>query len=172
MTLEEIYYISQIVAVIGIFASLIFVGVQIRQNSEQMKAQTREAHYGAMNQILTDWHQAVTSISRDPLAAQDYFKGHSGGLAAIAPERRAAYVIGLVGNGHLYERAWIQRQAGRLSDDAWEVIQRQHAAMITGIGYQEVWKLRKASFSTGFVAFLDKEIASAPVVSYETLSVS
>jgi hypothetical protein len=33
MTLEEIYFISQIVAVIAIFGSLIFVGVQLRQNT-------------------------------------------------------------------------------------------------------------------------------------------
>lgn len=172
MTLEEVYYVSQIAAAIAIFASLIFVGMQIRQNSEQMKAQTREAHYGAMNQILTDWHQAVTSVARDPLAAQDYFKAHAGGLAAITPERRAAYIVGMMSNAHLYERAWIQRQAGRLSDDAWEVIQRQHAPVIIGKGYQEVWNLRKASCSPGFAAFLDKEIASAPAVSYEALSVS
>jgi hypothetical protein len=31
MTLEELYYISQIIAVVGIFASLVFVGLQIRQ---------------------------------------------------------------------------------------------------------------------------------------------
>jgi hypothetical protein len=30
MTFEEFYYISQIVAVVGIFTSLIFVGLQIR----------------------------------------------------------------------------------------------------------------------------------------------
>jgi hypothetical protein len=33
MTLEELYYLSQIVAVIAIFGSLIFVGVQLRQNT-------------------------------------------------------------------------------------------------------------------------------------------
>jgi hypothetical protein len=33
MTLEEVYYVSQIVAVIAIFGSLIFVGVQLRQNT-------------------------------------------------------------------------------------------------------------------------------------------
>ena len=32
MTLEELYYISQIVAVLAVIASLIFVGVQVRQN--------------------------------------------------------------------------------------------------------------------------------------------
>ncbi|MBL4618243.1 MAG: hypothetical protein JKY46_11160 [Robiginitomaculum sp.] len=38
MTLESIYFISQIVAVIVILASLIFVGLQIRQNNKALKA--------------------------------------------------------------------------------------------------------------------------------------
>ena len=38
MTLEVIYYISQIIAVIGIFASLIFVGIQIKQNTRATRA--------------------------------------------------------------------------------------------------------------------------------------
>lgn len=33
MTLEELYYVSQIVAVVMIFASLVFVGIQLRQNT-------------------------------------------------------------------------------------------------------------------------------------------
>jgi len=172
MTLEEIYYISQIVAVIGIFASLIFVGVQIRQNSEQMKAQTREARYGTMNQILTDHHHSVNSMAHDPGASQDYFTGHADGLAAIAPERRASHIMMLMSQMHLYERAWIQREAGRLGDDAWEMIQRQNAATIAGIACQEIWNLRKASFAPGFAAYVDKEISSAPSVSYAAWGVN
>ena len=38
MTLEEIYYISQIVAVIAIFCSLIFVGLQMRQSARNQRA--------------------------------------------------------------------------------------------------------------------------------------
>lgn len=172
MTLEEIYYISQIVAVIGIFASLIFVGVQIRQNSEQMKAQTRESRYGTMNQILADFQDAVNSIAHDPLSAQDYFKGHSGGLAAIAPERRAAFIFRASSALHLYERAFVQREAGRLGDDAWDMIQRQNAPMISGIGWQEIWKFRKVSYTPGFAAYLDNQIASMPTVSYEAWSIN
>lgn len=33
MTLEQLYYVSQIIAVVMIFASLLFVGIQLRQNT-------------------------------------------------------------------------------------------------------------------------------------------
>jgi hypothetical protein len=38
MTLEELYYVSQIVAVIAIFGSLVYVAIQTRQNSRMMRA--------------------------------------------------------------------------------------------------------------------------------------
>jgi len=55
MTLEDIYYISQIAAVIAIFASLIFVGIQVRQNSEQIKANTRSIKASAGFEATHSW---------------------------------------------------------------------------------------------------------------------
>ena len=55
MTLEELYYISQIAAAIAIFASLILVGVQVRQNSEQIKANTRSIKASAGFDATHSW---------------------------------------------------------------------------------------------------------------------
>ncbi|MBP6012519.1 MAG: hypothetical protein KBA31_09855 [Alphaproteobacteria bacterium] len=160
MTLEQLYYVSQILATVAIFGSLVFVGLQMR---------ARETRYGVMNQILTDPHQSVIAMSLEPLAAQDYYAGHHGGLAALAPERRASHVMTQVGLLHLYERAYVQREAGRLADDAWESIRRQFMAAFTGAASREIWQSRRMSFPPDFAAFLDKEIASAPPVSYVPL---
>ena len=48
MTLEELSSISQIIGVVAVFVSLIFVGVQVRQNSEQIKANTRSIKASAL----------------------------------------------------------------------------------------------------------------------------
>ena len=39
MTLETLYYLTQILAVLGVIGSLIFVGIQIKQNTEQTRVQ-------------------------------------------------------------------------------------------------------------------------------------
>lgn len=51
MSLEEFYYISQIVAVVGIFASLVFVGLQIRQNTRATRAASHNAVSDSLNEI-------------------------------------------------------------------------------------------------------------------------
>ena len=38
MTIEEIYYVSQIAAAVAIFGSLVYVTIQTRQNSRMMRA--------------------------------------------------------------------------------------------------------------------------------------
>ena len=108
----------------------------------------------------------TVALSLDPSAAQDFYTAHRVGFAAIAPERRAAHAMLLINLLHLYERAYIQREAGRLGDDAWEAIRRGNAVNIIGNAAQEIWQRRKASFATDFVAYLDNEIASAPQINY------
>ena len=151
MTLEEFAYLSQIIGVIAVFGSLIFVGLQ-------MRAQTRETRYGTMNQILTDYDQILSAWSNDPLAAQDYFGGVNGGLEAVPLERRAAHIFLVSRLLRLYERAYIQREAGRLGDDAWEAIHRGVEPATAGKSFKEYWQSRKAFFSPAFVAYVDKEM--------------
>lgn len=55
MTLESIYYIGQTLAVAAILVSLIFVGVQVRQNSKSM----RMAAYQAAQERLDNVRQMI-----------------------------------------------------------------------------------------------------------------
>lgn len=159
MTLEAIYYISQIVAVIAIFGSLMFVGLQ-------MRAQTRETRYGVMNQILTDYQQVLQSIAADPAFALDFFAAGNGGIEAIVPERRPGFVFHVVVTMRLYERAFIQRTAKRVGDDAWDVIYRSLVPFISSKGVKEFWQMRRSIFTPAFAAFVDKEIESAQRFAY------
>ncbi len=51
MTLEEIYYIGQTIAVIALVLSLVFVGVQIRQNTRATRAASHNEVSNSLNEI-------------------------------------------------------------------------------------------------------------------------
>ena len=53
MTLEAIYFLSQVVAAVALVCSLIFVGIQIRQSSIQTRLNT-QAVRAAFHQAITD----------------------------------------------------------------------------------------------------------------------
>ena len=55
MNLEAIYYIGQTVAVVAIILSLIFVGVQIKQNTEQTRVQNSAHLQGRFD----DWWRMI-----------------------------------------------------------------------------------------------------------------
>lgn len=162
MTLEELAYISQIFSGVAIFASLVFLGLQ-------MRAQTREARYGTMNQILTDFDQILGALSNDPVAARDHFAGQMGGLEAVPLDRRAAHIFIVARMLRLYDRAYIQRAAGRLGDDAWQSIHRGLGPTMSGKSSREYWLARKAAFSPAFITFVDKEMERAQPIPFSQL---
>lgn len=51
MTLEDIYYVGQTIAVVAIVGSLAFVGVQIRQNTRATRAASHNSVSDSLNEI-------------------------------------------------------------------------------------------------------------------------
>jgi len=56
MALETLYYITQIIAVAAVVASLIFVGVQIKQQRD-------DARLSAMRDVHKEWRDLICAIS-------------------------------------------------------------------------------------------------------------
>ena len=67
MTLEAIYYFSQIVAVVAILASLIFVGSQVRPSVEQTKFANRLARADMSERAM----RAFSEVHREAMANRD-----------------------------------------------------------------------------------------------------
>lgn len=63
MTLENIYYISQTIAVVAVLASLIFVGVQVRLSTEQIKQSNRLARADMSERIISGYADSLREIS-------------------------------------------------------------------------------------------------------------
>ena len=51
MTLEQVYYLSQIVAAVVLVASIIFLALQVRQNSKVIERSMMEDHRTAQNVV-------------------------------------------------------------------------------------------------------------------------
>ena len=71
MTLETVYYITQIIAVAAVVASLIFVGMQVRQNTKQTRVQNSAHLQGRFDDL---WRM----IGEDADLAYAYHRLRSG----------------------------------------------------------------------------------------------
>lgn len=86
VVLEQIYMIAEIVAAISVIASLLFVGFQLRQNTETLKVAAAETYYTIMK------NSTQPSVN-DETFSDFYLRGFDGieGLTPVEVGRLMAY---------------------------------------------------------------------------------
>jgi hypothetical protein len=152
MTLVDLAYIAQIAGSGAVIASLIFVGLQIRQN-------TRATRATALQMNADYWLNYFTLLA-DKEFSEVYAKGALGKVDLDGSQFgqffflcRATF-MGCENQHHQY-------LSGLLDDDAYkgyEATIREQIAAFPGV--RAMWKLVKHTYGTEFVKFLDKQIAS------------
>jgi len=157
MTLEDFYFISQIIAALGIMLSLIFVGIQVRQSNEQARKHeaarradaTQAVHDNFANMYLTfgsslEVAEAATKGLKDPDSLSD---GESMVLFS-----------GLMAGMSYMQSAFFKWREGDLSDDLWRAWQNSNVSYFTTPGGTRFWEGRKSNFDPEFVAFVEANL--------------
>lgn len=152
MTLETIALLSQIGGTVAVLASLIFVGLQIRQQANATRAQTEQAiaaNWMALGQVISSSAEAFTSglLSTSPT------------FADLNDADRMRFLTSLFALFKHYENMYLQFQKGRISDAEWQPWSNHLQMYFHQPGVQTWWGLRKATFSPAFRSFLDECIA-------------
>jgi hypothetical protein len=153
MTLEAIYYFSQIIAVVGIFASLIFVGLQIRQNTKAIKATSHHA--------ITDSFNAINNlVLSDPKVARIMRLTLAGSEEMDEDERVSANYM-LLANMRIFETLYYQFKNGTLDKKLFDAELKTLKWVVTLPGFLAWWPLNPISLSDEFRAFIDGLIRDA-----------
>jgi hypothetical protein len=155
MTLEDIYFISQIIAAIAIVASLIFVGLQIRQSDRIQRA--------VMHQARAD---RIIGVFRN--AAEPHMLAASA-KATQAPETMSveeilslrAGIMALVLN--LEDQLW-QHKQGLLDEQSVQRTKHAGARMMATPAMRAMWQLMRPGLFPEQVETFEREIVNtAPV---------
>lgn len=104
MTLEEIYYIGQTVAVVALVLSLIFVGVQIRQNTLATRAASHNEVSNSLNEINRMFAESA-DLAKIWLAGMD-------NRQALTAEERWRFDSTLRAYMHVCETMFFQARLG------------------------------------------------------------
>ena len=147
MTLENINYIAQTIGVLAILASLVFLAIQVRQNSAITRAQVHQQVADAFTVYLETManHSAVV------------FAGTSGnkGMTSLSDEELLRFSFIMAGLFKIWENAFYQYKSGFLDERTW---QSNVTWMLTWFhmpGVQTWWGVRKGLFAAEFQAFLE-----------------
>jgi hypothetical protein len=151
MTLHELADIGQIIGGFAVVGSLIFVGLQIRQNTKSSRAATL--------QLNADYWLNYFSMIADPKFNAIYAKG-SLGQADLEQSQFGQFFVLCRATFMGMENQHYQFRHGLLDSDAYtgyEITIREQIAAFPGI--RAMWQIVRHTYSADFVDFMDKQVA-------------
>lgn len=150
MTLETIIDLGQTVAV---FASLVFVGYQIRQHTRALKATSHHA--------ITDSFNALNAlIMSDPKVARNHRLGLAG-LGNLDEDEAVQFSFQALAYMRIFETLYYQYQSGTMEEQLYEAELNTLKWQAAQPGFQAWWLANPISFSAEFRAFIGGLISEA-----------
>jgi hypothetical protein len=142
MTLEQVFFVSQSVAAVGVVASLIFVGLQVRGSAKAVRSATAQA----VHENFASWYLSLASNSGGLAVV---LKGFGALEALTAAERAQFNCIFLAFTSHS-QNAFHQWRQGHLADELWTCWEALLMNMVHTPGGIAFWRERRYVFAQDF----------------------
>ena len=153
MTLEHFAYLAEIIAALAVIASLIYIGNELRQNTEALQAQSRY-------NLITLRTSAIKSLKQDRDLLDALHRHLDGEEVSVAEESAIKlYSAELL---EMWEWQHGEFQAGtltleRLPVQNWRVIYHEKSVPNT---VSEIWEQKKRVLNHDFVQFMEENVVN------------
>jgi hypothetical protein len=150
MTLEALYYISQIVASVAVLASLIYLALQTRQAARSSRAVMHENRSATILRHI----DKITEAEFHPIWTKGILAAADMSDAEIARfmQQAAGWVI-------VWEERYREFQEGMLDEKRWAASVHTISRMTTLPGFRAVIATMRPRLDPDFRAMLDKHLA-------------
>lgn len=144
MSLEQYAYLADVAGVILVIASLIYVAMQLRQNTGAIQAQSRQA-------VLTAAQTEIFAITDNPDIIVLMTKPD-----ALSPEEHVKVASWLFALFRARQFAWLQHRNGVIDDSQWETELSVIRFYFDSQRVQDWWNaLGRAAFGNEYADFID-----------------
>ena len=157
-SLEQMYFLVQIFAGIAVVGSLIYVGLQLKQNTVALAASAQRDSsdsYIQLQQFMIQDNELLEIIMRSESKPDSLNE---------LEKRRAWAVVDMV--LEMCHSEFYRFKHSLLPDYAWEPITRVVHDLMAIQVYQEYWTARKHSYAHEFQAFVDNLITEGGTASW------
>jgi hypothetical protein len=145
VTLETLSSIAQIVAAVGVIASLFYLAVQIRQNTRSMRAVVVDALTRGIAEILSG--QTPETLRGFARVMENLERASDDDRLRALPQFFALF--------KLFENAWFQQRQGTLDREQWQGWDAYIRTYYHHEGIKTWWRMRRAAFAPGFRDYLE-----------------
>lgn len=148
MTLENIYYVGQTIAVVALVLSLVFVGVQIRQNTRATRAASHNEVSNSLNEINRMFAENA-DLTRIWLAGAE-------NRQALTAAERWRFDSTLRAYFHVCETMFMQARLGAGDKGVVAAEEGGIRAILASPGVKEWWMENPYGFCAEFRAYVEK----------------
>jgi hypothetical protein len=152
MTLETLAAVSEIVGTLGVIASLIFVGLQVRQNTTATRAQVHQ-------ELTSGYLSAVASITANAVTFAKGIAVTPESFASLTDEEKLVYFSVIFGFFKHFENMHSQYERGLVDRESWLAWSQHPLMYFHQPGVKLWWSLRGGTFGRRFRAFLESSEA-------------
>lgn len=150
--LETLAYLGEIVGAIAVVVSLIYVAIQVRQNTQ---AQRTENFSRALDRVAA----MQANLSQDSEAAAIMAKGVED-PATLAPRERIQFTWGMYELFGAFEFMYLAAKTDAIPDEVWQRWSSAVSWWLAFPGIRTWWQIRPIPFTDSFSAYIESLLAS------------
>jgi hypothetical protein len=145
---EALGAIANLLAAIGVIATLIYLSIQIRQNTKAVRSSSIQ---NLVQSFSTTAQAAVENEFIIPLLLKA-----NADAEALTEEERARLHFWFIMTFRRFEGVYFQRDLGIVDAEVIDGFERSHIAILASKSAQQWWVDSKEIFNSGFVSYLEE----------------
>ena len=144
---EALGAVANLLAAIGVIATLIYLSIQIGQNTKAVRSSSIQ------NLVQSFSATAQAAVENDYIIP--LFLKANAGTEALTQEERARLHFWFIMTFRRFEGVYFQRDLGIVHADVIDGFERSHIAILASKSAQEWWAKSKEIFNSGFVSYVE-----------------
>ena len=163
MTLEQYYYIAELVAAIALIISLIYVGIQVKLSAKATQAATAQSYVDTMNGYV-----GLINSSKDLARV---LHGGAGGLDNLQDEEVIQFCAFHDQCFITFEAFYFEWKRGLLLQQLWDTYRHVIVDLLMQPGQQEYWQMRRHWYDDEFQRYVEEllELESGVPMHFKTV---
>jgi len=157
MTLDALGNIGEVVGALGVVVSLIYLSIQLRQNTLSVRSATHQS-------IIASAATTNALITQDKALARLFRVGceDAGGLDE---DERVQFSFLCSQFLDIFENLFLHHRHGSLDDDFWQPRARAYLDLFLSPGFAHCWNERKIHYALSFQQFVESQLRTLQVES-------
>jgi hypothetical protein len=145
---ETISALAQLIAALGVIASLFYLAAQIRQNTRSMRAVVVDSLARSIADVIRPMAEDRELMRAFHVVVEDWH-------TATDDDRMRALPL-FFSTFKLFENAWFQQRQGTLDPQQWQGWDAYIRMYYHRPGVKAWWRLRRAAFAAGFRDYVER----------------